>query len=95
VLSRAVAPLATLVELALPFCAIGGRLIAQKKGAVEAEVSQAARAIELLGGNLREVKRIEMDEFTDERYLVIIDKISPTPQLYPRRPGMPTKRPLG
>jgi 16S rRNA (guanine527-N7)-methyltransferase len=94
VLSRAVAPLPTLVELALPFCAIGGSFIAQKKGAIEVEISQAAKAISLLGGNLREVKRIDLEEFPDERYLVIIDKVSPTPEPYPRRPGMPAKRPI-
>ena len=94
VLSRGVAPLATLVELTLPFCAVGGRFIAQKKGNIELEIRQAAKAIGILGGNLREVKRVEMEEFTDERYLIIIDKISPTPTQYPRRPGMPAKRPI-
>jgi 16S rRNA (guanine527-N7)-methyltransferase len=94
VLSRAVAPLATLVELTLPFCTVGGSFIAQKKGGVKPESSQAGRAISLLGGNLREVKKIELEEFTDERYLIIIDKISPTPEKYPRRPGIPAKRPL-
>ena len=94
VLSRAVAPLPTLVELALPFCAIGGSFIAQKKGALDQEISQAGKAISLLGGKLREVKRIDLEEFTDERYLIIIDKISPTPERYPRRPGIPKKRPI-
>jgi len=94
VLSRAVAPLPTLFELTLPFCAFGGSFIAQKKGAIDWEISQATRAISLLGGKLREVKRIELEEFTDERQLIIIDKTSPTPQSYPRRPGMPSKRPL-
>jgi len=94
VLSRAVAPLPTLVELALPFCAIGGSFIAQKKGTIDQEIGRANRAIGLLGGNLREVKRVEMEEFADERQLVIIDKVSPTPELYPRRPGLPSKRPL-
>jgi 16S rRNA (guanine527-N7)-methyltransferase len=94
VLSRGVAPLVTLVELTLPFCIIGGSLIAQKKGAIDQEISQANRAISLLGGRLREVKRVNLEEFTDERQLVIIDKVSPTPQLYPRRPGIPSKRPL-
>ena len=94
VLSRAVAPLPALVELALPFCAISGSFIAQKKGAIDLEISRAAKAISLLGGNLRQVKRIDLKEFSDERYLVIIDKVSPTPEQYPRRPGMPAKRPL-
>jgi len=94
VLSRGVAPLATLVELTLPFCIIGGSFIAQKKGVIDQEISQASKAIGLLGGRLREVKRVELEEFSDERQLVIIDKVSPTPPQYPRRPGVPKKRPL-
>ena len=94
VLSRGVAPLPTLVELTLPFCTIGGSFIAQKKGAIDLEISQAARAISRLGGRLREVKGVDLEEFTDERQLIIIDKISPTPQQYPRRPGVPSKRPI-
>lgn len=94
VLSRAVAPLPTLVELTLPFCTIGGSFIAQKKGATDLEISSARQAINLLGGNLREVKRIDLEEFTGERQLVIIDKVLPTPSKYPRRPGIPSKRPL-
>ena len=94
VLSRAVAPLPILVELALPFCNIGGSFIAQKKGAIDLEIMRANKAIGLLGGNLREVKRVDLTEFTDECRLVIIDKISPTSLQYPRRSGMPSKRPL-
>ena len=94
VLSRAVAPLPTLVELTLPFCTIGGSFIAQKKGGIDLEIGRADKAISLLGGKLREVKRVELEEFTDERQLIIIDKVSPTPELYPRHPGIPAKRPL-
>ncbi|MFC2020322.1 16S rRNA (guanine(527)-N(7))-methyltransferase RsmG [Chloroflexota bacterium] len=94
VLSRAVATLATLVELTLPFCAVGGCFIAQKKGGLELEISQANKAISLLGGKLREVKRIKLEEFTDEHQLIVIDKITPTPDQYPRRSGMPAKRPV-
>jgi len=94
VLSRGVAQLPILVELTLPFCAIGGSFIAQKKGGIDPEISQATKAISTLGGNLREIKKIDMEEFTDERYLVIIDKVAETPPQYPRRPGMPAKRPL-
>ncbi len=94
VLSRAVAPLPTLVEFALPFCTIGGSFIAQKKGAVDLEINRAAKAISTLGGNLREVKRVDLEEFSDERRLIIIDKVSVTPPQYPRRPAIPAKRPL-
>jgi len=94
VLSRAVAPLPTLIELTLPFCDIGGSLIAHKKGVIDLEISQATKVISTLGGSLREAKGVDLEEFPDQRWLVIIDKVSPTPQQYPRRPGMPTKRPL-
>ena len=94
VLSRAVALLPTLVELTLPFCQIGGKFIAQKKGEMEQEIKRAKKAIATLGGKLDQIRKIEMDEFTDERYLVIIDKIYPTPDKYPRRPGLPRRRPI-
>jgi 16S rRNA (guanine527-N7)-methyltransferase len=94
VLSRAVAALPTLVELTLPLCAVGGCFIAQKKGPIEDEIAQAVRAISLLGGKLSEVKRVDLSSLPNERYLVVIDKLSPNPEQYPRRPGIPAKRPL-
>ena len=94
VLSRAVAALPALVELTLPFCRIGGKLIAQKKGEVDREVNDADKAIATLGGKLDRIKKIELNEFDDARYLVIIDKIYPTPNKYPRRPGLPKRRPI-
>ena len=94
VLSRAVALLPTLVELALPFCRIGGTFIAQKKGEVEQEANRAKEAIAVLGGKLHRIRKIELEEFGDARYLVIIDKICPTPGKYPRRAGLPKRRPI-
>jgi 16S rRNA (guanine527-N7)-methyltransferase len=94
VLSRAVALLPTLVELTLPFCRIGGRFIAQKKGEIDQEVDRAKEAIAALGGKLGQIKKIELDEFNDARYLVVIDKICPTPGKYPRRAGLPKRRPI-
>ena len=93
-LARSVAPLPVLVELTLPFCAVGGSLIAQKKGDITSEISQADRAIKLMGGELQEVKAINLAELPDEHQLLIIEKVSPTPQQYPRHPGIPAKRPL-
>lgn len=94
VLSRAVASLPTLAELTLPFCAIGGKTIIQKKGDIKDELSRATRAIEILGGSQPELKKVKLSELTNNRYLVIIDKVSPTPAKYPRRSGMPAKRPI-
>lgn len=94
VVSRAVAPLPALVELTLPFCTIGGVFIAQKKGEVGREISQAIKAINTLGGSLRSIKKVELEEFLDHRQLIIIDKVRATPSQYPRRSGMPAKKPL-
>jgi 16S rRNA (guanine527-N7)-methyltransferase len=94
VASRAVARMPTLAELGLPLCRVGGVLITQKKGAVTKEIEKAAPAIEALGGRLREVKRLDLEELEEERLLVVIEKVSPTPQSYPRRPGLPSHRPL-
>jgi len=94
VVSRAVASLPTVVELALPFCQIGGKFVAQKKGEISQEIDKADKAINVLGGKLNQVKSIELKELSDERCLVIIDKICPTPEKYPRRPGIPKRRPI-
>ena len=94
VVSRALASLPTLVELALPFCRIGGKFIAQKKGEISQEIFTANKAIAALGGKLNQAKKIELEEFRDERYLVIIDKIYLTPDKYPRRPGVARRRPI-
>ena len=94
VLSRAVASLPTLVELTLPFCAVGGSLIAQKKGDIQKEVEQSNEAINKMGGYLREIKPVGLEALNDSRYLIVIDKVNPTPEKYPRRPGIPAKRPI-
>jgi 16S rRNA (guanine527-N7)-methyltransferase len=92
--SRAVAALPVLVELVLPFCAPGGFFIAQKAGDIEKEINQSMTAIEIVGGRLREVKRAYPDDAGDERKLVIIEKTGQAPEKYPRRPGIPVKRPM-
>lgn len=94
VVSRAVASLPTLVELALPFCHIGGKFVAQKKGEVEQEIVEASKAIDVLGGKLNQVRKLELEELSDRRYLVIIDKIYPSPEKYPRRAGTPARHPI-
>ena len=92
--SRAVAPLPALVEIMLPFCNIGGCCIIQKKGDINKEVEESKKAIMVMGGRLREVRPVEIEELNDDRWLVVIDKIVSTPLDYPRRPGMPEKRPI-
>lgn len=93
VVARAVADLATLSEYCLPFCRVGGVFVAQKKAAIDAEIRNAAGAIATLGGELRRQVPVNLPG-VEGRQLLVIVKTSPTPQRYPRRPGVPTKRPL-
>jgi 16S rRNA (guanine527-N7)-methyltransferase len=95
VLARAVAEMPVVVEYTLPFCRIGGCVVAQKGEAGGAEAWSADKAIKLLGGELRRVVPVELPGLPEDRSLVVIAKVSPTPGAYPRRPGMPSKRPLG
>jgi 16S rRNA (guanine527-N7)-methyltransferase len=94
VLARGVAELPTLLELTLPFCTIGGLVIAHKRGDIQEEIQRAETAITTLGGKLKEVRPITLMEFPDNRRLVVIEKITGTPDKYPRRSGMPAKKPL-
>jgi 16S rRNA (guanine527-N7)-methyltransferase len=48
-----------------------------------------------MGGKLIEIKPVELSEFPDNRVLVVIEKVAPTPDIYPRGQGLPIKRPLG
>ena len=91
--ARAVAPLAVLIELCLPFVPIGGLLIAQKTAGAAEEVAAASRALDLVGGRTTEVRPVSHAALPN-RALVIVEKIRETSAIYPRRPGLPTKRPL-
>jgi 16S rRNA (guanine527-N7)-methyltransferase len=92
--ARAVAPLAVLAEYLLPLVKVGGYALAQKGKDAAAEVEAAKAAIKKLGGELSELKKVKVPRLDEERYLVILKKVSPTPDTYPRRPGVPSKRPL-
>lgn len=93
-LGRAVAALPVLVEYLLPFVKVGGRVLAQKGEGGPAEAQQAEAAIRLLGGGLRQIHPVELPGVAEARYILEIDKIAATPETYPRRAGIPTKRPL-
>jgi len=94
VLSRAVAPLPVLLEYCLPLAAIGGDVLAYKGPDAEGEVAESAQALSALGGRVTELRRLSLPQHMGERVLVLIEKTAPTPDRYPRRPGMPVKRPL-
>ena len=89
--ARALAPLPVLAELCLPLVRVGGRLLAQK---TEREnVAAAATAIEVLGGALEGVHP-SPSLARSAGTVVVIEKVRPTPAAYPRRPGVPARKPL-
>ncbi len=94
VVSRAVAKLSTLSEYCLPFIKKDGIFIAYKgpEGEVECENSQSA--LEKLGGKVSNIYRFELPLNEGVRTIIEIKKERLTPHEYPRRPGIPNKKPL-
>ncbi|MBI4202033.1 MAG: 16S rRNA (guanine(527)-N(7))-methyltransferase RsmG [Chloroflexi bacterium] len=92
--ARAVAEARVLLELTLPFSRVGGCAVLMKKGNIAQEVAEAGSAIAVLGGRLEEVRRVPAEALPGDRALVVVEKAWPTPSRYPRRPGIPAKRPL-
>jgi 16S rRNA (guanine527-N7)-methyltransferase len=91
---RAVASLPILVEYLLPLVHVGGSVLAQKGEGGLAEAHASDKANHLLGGQLRQLVKVDLPGVAEERYLVIIDKVAATPPAYPRRVGVPAKKPL-
>ena len=92
--ARALAPLPVLLEYCLPFLRLGGLLIAPKKGELAAEIAAAGPALRVLGGRWREPLAVPSSLLSDGRVLILVDKVAPTPRLYPRRAGVPAKNPI-
>jgi 16S rRNA (guanine527-N7)-methyltransferase len=93
-LARAVAPLPTLVELALPFVRVGGYLATPKGSAAVREVREAANALKVCGGAIAQMSKLDVPPPGPAPTLVLVRKVAETPERYPRRPGVPSKRPL-
>jgi len=94
-LARSVAPLAVLVEYGLPLVRVGGFFLASKGARPEEECAAADRAIRRLGGGTPEVLPVEpVEARAQPRSLLLIPKLQATPPEYPRRVGLPAKRPL-
>lgn len=92
--SRAVANLSTLVEYMLPSVKVGGVCICMKAGNVEEEIEKAKNAIKVLGGKIEKVENIVLPKTEIERTIIVIKKVSKTPNKYPRKPGIPNKEPI-
>ena len=95
--ARAVASLSTLSEYCLPLVKKNGCLVAMKAFPDKKELEEGRKAAEALGGEISGLIEVEfLPEIpAKQRCLVVVTKVSETPDRYPRRPGMPKKSPLG
>lgn len=92
VVSRAVANMATLSELCLPFVKVGGLFIALKGPKADEEVKNAANALEILGGEVIKMEKLDLDG--NERVNVIVKKLRSCKKTYPRGQNLPKRKPL-
>lgn len=94
--ARAVAPLPVLCELLLPFVRVGGRMICYKGPAAREELAGGSAAARLLGGSAVELRPVSLPSQPEWRHCVLTcEKIQETVRQYPRKAGMPERRPLG
>lgn len=93
-ISRAVAPLNILIEYMLPFVMVGGKCICMKGSNCDEEIENAKKAIEILGGKIEKIDKFNLPDSEDNRTILIIKKIKKTDRQYPRKAGIPTKKPL-
>ncbi|MDI3533962.1 MAG: rRNA (guanine527-N7)-methyltransferase [Thermosediminibacterales bacterium] len=94
VVARAVAHLRILVEYCIPFLKTGGSFICLKGPGAYKEMEESDRAIRLLGGIIDKKKEFQLPYLNEKRVLIVIKKIKECPEKYPRRPGLPSKKPL-
>jgi 16S rRNA (guanine527-N7)-methyltransferase len=94
VCARALATLPVLCEYAAPLLRAGGVLVAWKGAVDEVEAADGAAAAAHLGLTLESVRPVVPFAGSERRTLHVARKVAPTPDGYPRRSGMATKRPL-
>lgn len=94
VTSRAVARLNVLAEFCLPLVRVGGKFLAMKGPDAGNEVMEAEKAIITLGGQIASVEKFVLPFSQDERNIIVIQKVKTTPKNYPRKAGLPAKKPL-
>ena len=94
VLARAVARLPALLEYLLPFAKVGGLCVAMKGRTAQSEADDSGHALTVLGGKLKGIETFHLPGVEEPHHLVLVEKVAPTPRDYPRKPGVPTHKPL-
>ena len=94
VVARAVARLPSLLEYLLPFAKVGGICVAMKGRTAQNEAADSGHALATLGGRIKSIETFQLPGVEEPHHLVLIEKVAPTPRDYPRKPGIPTRKPL-
>jgi len=93
--TRAVAALPVVAEYSLPLLRLGGVMVAMRGAISDQECIQAQKALGILGADGLDAVRLDPFAEARDRWAYVATKVRATPERYPRRPGLPTKRPLG
>lgn len=94
VVARAVARLPILLEYLLPLAKVGGVCVAMKGTTVHDEIESSSAAFVELGGVVEDVVEVQLPLVPEPHFLVVVRKTHATPNLYPRKPGIPSKKPI-
>ncbi len=94
VTARAVAPLSSLAEYLLPLARPQGLVLVYKGASAPQELQEAERAITILGGKVLHFSAVKVPFLDEQRHLLLLQKVRPTPALYPRGQGLIRKKPL-
>lgn len=92
--ARAVAKMPVLLEYTMPFVKVGGYFLALKGPELDEELVQSQKALQTLGGEIKNVGHFTLSDGTYTRNIALIQKVKPTPKTYPRKAGTPQKKPL-
>lgn len=93
VTARAVARMQVLSELTIPYLKVGGKLLALKASNAPEELLEAKNALNLLFSKVEDNLNYALPN-GNPRYITVVEKKKETPNKYPRKAGMPNKRPL-
>ncbi len=91
---RALGPWPVVLELTLPFCKTGGALFGQRGSDAPSEAAAHAETAALLGGRVVRVEQVGVETGLENRHVITVEKVESTPPRYPRKAGIPAKRPL-
>ncbi len=92
--SRAVANMAVLSELCIPYVKVNGYFVALKGPAVDEEIKEGSKAVSTLGGMVEEIIKVQVEGTDLNHNLVVVKKFKNTPKVYPRKAGTAAKKPI-